>query len=278
MPEHKAIREATEQQLRGVYTRNRNRAAKTIVENLGDPPMIAEVPSQIIEQLILADINELRPTLALAWVQTREATQAIFGLNLARQRARHGTTPVVRGTDWADDRAEATTRARYKALLDRLGKIEPADTDAGTRKRYIDAIYAHWSRGRIKMAARTITTEAITAGELDYVEDLDGMLGTDAEDAEEEEDFELIEARRQIIPGRIQIIWFTRDDERVCPICEPLHSFTQRKWRQVAPNGPPAHPNCRCWLRYLIPNPPAGMSSDIIGEPETPRRRRGRRA
>jgi len=46
-------------------------------------------------------------------------------------------------------------------------------------------------------------------------------------------------------------VWFTQDDERVCPICGPLHGTTPRTWRARFPGGPPAHPRCRCFTHVL---------------------------
>lgn len=45
--------------------------------------------------------------------------------------------------------------------------------------------------------------------------------------------------------------WFTQLDERVCPICGPLHGTTRETWGTQFPNGPQAHPRCRCYLRVV---------------------------
>lgn len=45
-------------------------------------------------------------------------------------------------------------------------------------------------------------------------------------------------------------IWQTAEDERVCPVCGPLHDARATRWATQFPNGPPAHPRCRCWLIY----------------------------
>lgn len=42
--------------------------------------------------------------------------------------------------------------------------------------------------------------------------------------------------------------WVTNEDELVCPVCGPLNNKRERVWRQQFPGGPPAHPNCRCFL------------------------------
>jgi hypothetical protein len=41
-------------------------------------------------------------------------------------------------------------------------------------------------------------------------------------------------------------VWHTARDDRVCPICGPLDGLPESEWRSQFPNGPPAHPRCRC--------------------------------
>jgi hypothetical protein len=48
------------------------------------------------------------------------------------------------------------------------------------------------------------------------------------------------------------VIWYTADDERVCPYCMPLHQQPRSVWSAEAPYGPPLHPRCRCWLEYGV--------------------------
>jgi hypothetical protein len=45
-------------------------------------------------------------------------------------------------------------------------------------------------------------------------------------------------------------IWQTERDARVCPVCRPLDQTRPEVWQRTAPSGPPAHPRCRCFLRY----------------------------
>jgi len=44
----------------------------------------------------------------------------------------------------------------------------------------------------------------------------------------------------------MQRYWYTLRDERVCPICGPLHGKPETEWADKFPEGPPAHVNCRC--------------------------------
>ena len=41
--------------------------------------------------------------------------------------------------------------------------------------------------------------------------------------------------------------WQTRNDERTCEICGPLNQLLEDQWADELPDGPPAHPRCRCW-------------------------------
>lgn len=57
------------------------------------------------------------------------------------------------------------------------------------------------------------------------------------------------EAPLRVAPGLL-IYWVTAGDAAVCPICSPLNQREYEQWQERFPNGPPAHPNCRCFLSY----------------------------
>lgn len=54
------------------------------------------------------------------------------------------------------------------------------------------------------------------------------------------------------IPEPALAIWHTSQDDRVCPICRPLHGRPRDEWQSVFPLGPPAHPVCRCFIDYQL--------------------------
>lgn len=45
--------------------------------------------------------------------------------------------------------------------------------------------------------------------------------------------------------------WVTENDGRVCRICGPLHNTDRTLWEFMQPQGPPAHPNCRCSIKWV---------------------------
>lgn len=50
---------------------------------------------------------------------------------------------------------------------------------------------------------------------------------------------------------KMQRRWNTANDERVCPVCFPLHRQLENVWRNEFPDGPPGHSRCRCWLSLV---------------------------
>jgi hypothetical protein len=50
--------------------------------------------------------------------------------------------------------------------------------------------------------------------------------------------------------GGIILTAFWNTEPGACPVCEPLHKKPEEVWRTKFRNGPPAHPNCRCWLQW----------------------------
>ncbi len=59
-------------------------------------------------------------------------------------------------------------------------------------------------------------------------------------------------------PGsQIAAYWQTEKDEKVCPICSPLHNQLEQpgvigNWTELFPLGPPAHPRCRCFIVWIL--------------------------
>jgi len=90
-----------------------------------------------------------------------------------------------------------------------------------------DAVFSAERAGSI---AATETTRAVSAGEL-------GILALAAELLDGED-------------GRRDRVWRTSEDGAVCPVCAPLNRKSEDSWRHAFPDGPPAHPNCRCFLQY----------------------------
>lgn len=101
---------------------------------------------------------------------------------------------------------------------------------ANTRTYLDDGGSLEVAYGRERAESLTVTevTRARVAGETEVINDLN---------------------RRGAV---ITAYWRTEADARVCPICRPLNGADQYRWEQDFPDGPPAHPRCRCTLEYEI--------------------------
>lgn len=66
---------------------------------------------------------------------------------------------------------------------------------------------------------------------------------------------------------RMDKVWQTSNDERVCPICGPNHGKKEREWTGVS-GPPPAHPNCRCWVTLELASVPSAVERGMWYSPE----------
>jgi len=63
-----------------------------------------------------------------------------------------------------------------------------------------------------------------------------------------------LELRNQYPEMSVTKTWWTNNDDRVCPICGPLHGRTVAMDEPFDPDidNPPAHVNCRCWRSTTV--------------------------
>lgn len=122
--------------------------------------------------------------------------------------------PIERRTaEWAGSRAATLAAQTTATTLARLrAGLEPATA---------------FSDARIAGIATTEVTRAVTAGEVITL----GLLFGAFDD-------------------KMRAIWNTAGDEMVCEVCGPLDGTGREVFGTVAPDGPPVHPWCRCWLEW----------------------------
>lgn len=46
-------------------------------------------------------------------------------------------------------------------------------------------------------------------------------------------------------------VWIPERDSSTCPVCRALGGQYEEQWSLQFPKGPPAHPNCRCYLSAI---------------------------
>jgi hypothetical protein len=62
--------------------------------------------------------------------------------------------------------------------------------------------------------------------------------------------------RKEIAKAGIEMgrVWQTNNDELICGICGKLNGKPEAEWNRKYPDGPPAHPNCRCAVTLEVLN------------------------
>ena len=213
---------------------------KLILQLLGDPPSLANLPPEFWNEIGAEGVSILRPFMTQQALAASERTLA--GITI--------------GVDWALVNESAATWARqysYELVTginqtsrQTLQRIIPGYfEDAMTQGELTQAIQREMSQAvgnvfspvRAEMIARTEVTRAAFEGEQITIGELAkegvNMIG----------------------------IWGTRNDEIVCVICGPMHGreadgYTPpRRPYWIHPEmgmrlQPPAHPRCRCGADY----------------------------
>jgi hypothetical protein len=143
----------------------------------------------------------------------------------------------------SDGETAGATANEYAASVARLIAQGMADRTAAQVAEIVArggalAGSAVFSAGRAASVAITETTRAITQGEAFAARLIAMRLGS-----------------------RMKRIWKTERDADVCPICKPLDGkaeFDADGFAASMPEGPPAHPSCRCELIYRFESPLVG--------------------
>jgi hypothetical protein len=193
-----------------------------LIAYLGDPPDLGGVPAGFWAGMG----EELRPAVEKSLVQ------------IALESARAMMAEASIGVDWALVNKAAVEWARkytyelVKGITDNtMTALQEAISgyfeNQGTMGDLVKGLEGLFSELRANTIAVTEVTRASVMGELSMVN--------------------LIEEESKI---RMTAIWQTNNDELVCPICGDYDQKKDGDGWTIDTDGPPAHPNCRCWLDY----------------------------
>ncbi len=156
------------------------------------------------------------------------AEQVQVGIDYSAVNAR----AARRAREYAGELIKGIDRTTAQSVKDVIAMF--AETPGMTMQDVIDRL--PFDAQRARMIAVTEITRAYAEGELEAG----------------------IELRKRYPDVQVVKTWFTNNDEKVCPICEPLdgkdvpHDEGWGEGGNPDPEGipaPPAHPNCRCWMQ-----------------------------
>jgi hypothetical protein len=184
------------------------------VANSGPPPNFAAIEAATREKTAASLV-----VIYLLMLGNLDEEHEI-GVGIAERQAMAAAYADARATEVASKLTD-NMRVEIDALTDARGRgeLSPAEFE----RRAVNV----FSRGRAETLATTEVTRAASAGESAAVE-----------------------VARAKGNGLIAV-WQTERDASVCPICKPLDQEPVEVWEKEHPSGPPAHPNCRCFLTWV---------------------------
>lgn len=212
-----------------------NQRAK-LVRLLGNPPDVSRVPESFWKEV---EQEEQQALLLLMLLMMDDAAANLLSGTDANQQHRFQVGQGIRQRAESHARqfgrgAAENTQALLRNEIDRLREVTPDTSRFTTGDIDWNRIYPP---SRAETSGVTETTGANSMAELEVVDvakrSQQGGDGT-------------IDGGPIVVP---QVIWYTEDDNSVCPICRPLHLTAEDVWGIRFPNGPAAHPRCRCWLK-----------------------------
>lgn len=219
-------RASHEERLTGIMQALNDQWKEELLLYLGNPPDIDNVPAEFWDRVEQEQRDAALVALLLIYLHSaRVHSQRFLSTEPQSERLKIETRIAQDGKLWAFDKASnlaADFRSNSRDWLvtkssDWFGKpVTPDELRAE-----IDPIFGD---SRAENIGVTETTSAITAGATAGVENTVGLSDDD--------------------------LWITENDSSVCPICSPLHKTRRPVWSAKFPNGPGAHPRCRCYLQF----------------------------
>jgi len=213
-------REELERKLARVVGRDLRKELDKLLGYLGDPPRLANVPNEYWQNGWREIQGDVEPLMMDIFLMQAEGLMAEIAIGVNWDMVN------VTASNWARQHTEQILKELFDTRYDHLNEIIPRFYEEGWNLgRLREDLERYYSPVRADMIAVTETTRAAVEGERAIVERLQKESGI------------------AMVP-----VWQTANDERVCPICGPKHDkpITDGQY-------PPAHPRCRCWVVYELP-------------------------
>lgn len=212
-------RDELERRLSRIVGRGLRSELNRLMDLLGDPPNLANVPNTYWQSGWRDIQKDVEPVLLDIFLQQAEGLMAEISVGTNWDLV--NTT----ASQWARRHTESMLQDLFNTRYDHLNEIIPRFYEEGWNLGQLRTdLERYYSPVRAEMIAVTETTRAAVEGERALVEALQKESGI------------------AMVP-----IWKTNNDEiaRRCPICWPRHG------KEIKDNVyPPGHPNCRCWVVY----------------------------
>jgi len=214
-----------EKSLLGVVERLNDEQRRELYRLVGNPPSLSNVPQEFWDRVTERNRLALLPLLLFVFLASyKQHARRVAGVDMdapEQVATAQVATAQQAAEEWATARAQAVASGMTATTRERLEAAIPELTDRDKLREYLDTLF---STQRADSISVTETTNAATAGAEAAVVRTVGLTEGDT--------------------------WYTERDAKVCPICVPMHGRPRSVWSGYFPEGPPAHPRCRCWIQY----------------------------
>ena len=210
-------REEIERKLARVLSKDLRVELDKLLNYLGDPPNLANVPAEYWQGGWKDIQKDVEPILVDTYIEA--AMDLADGIGIGIDWGLANNTAA----NWARTNLSDLLQKMFQTTYDGVNETVPRFF---TENWTIEDLTRHLERWhsprRAEMIATTETTRAVVEGERAAVEQMTKETGI------------------ELVP-----IWLTANDEMVCPVCGPRH-------KKPITDGvfPPLHPRCRCMSAY----------------------------
>lgn len=199
---------------------------KKLLDYLGDPPNLLNVPEEYWRTGWKLIAKHVEPILVEYFID--QALGALDGVGVSMDLAVINTDAI----QWAENNSEKWLQQAFGKTYEGVSVLVPkAYAEGWTTKELAKALEQYYSPVRAEMIAITELTRAQVEGEK----------------AAERWYFETFGSH--LVP-----IWQTANDERVCTICGGTEADPRNKRPVTDDLFPPAHPRCRCRISFIPEN------------------------
>ena len=210
-------RDELERKLARIVGRDLRAELSRLLDYLGDPPRLENVPSDYWNSGWRTIQKDVEPVLLDIYLSQAEGLMNEVGIGVNWDQIN------ATASQWAKRHTEQVLADLFRKRYDHLNETIPRFYEEGWNLGQLQDDLEKWySPVRAEMIAVTETTRAAVEGERAMVAELEAIAG------------------KRMVP-----IWKTMKDERVCPICGPRHNK-----EVVDGKFPPIHPRCRCGISW----------------------------
>lgn len=207
-----------EHKLARVISKDLRAELKKLLDYLGDPPNLLNVPDSYWKAGWKLISKHVEPILVEYFIQ--QAMDALDGVGVTIDLAIVNTDAI----EWAANNSDKWLQEAFGRTYEGVSTLVPKAYEEGwTTRELAKALERYYSPVRAEMIAVTELTRAQVEGEK----------------AMERRYFEMF--GEHLVP-----IWKTANDEKVCTVCGP-----RNEQPIIDDFYPPAHPRCRCRLSHL---------------------------